>query len=56
MCSVIQDLFTKVLCSPMLEAPAIVVVGSKKSESGTMIDRDMRRRMNDGCVRRIPSH
>ena len=29
MCSVIQDSFTKVLCSPMFEALAIVVVGSK---------------------------
>ena len=32
-----------------------MVVGSKRSKSGTMIDKDMRRRMKDGGGRRKPS-
>ena len=49
------DLITKVLCGPMVEAKANVVVGSKRSKSETMIDRDKRRRMKDGGGRRKPS-
>ena len=49
------DLFTKVLCGPMFEAQASVVVGSKRSKSETMIDRDKRRRMKKGGGRHEPS-
>ena len=33
------DLFTEVLCGPIYEAQANVVVGSKRNKLGTMIDR-----------------
>ena len=49
------DLFLKVLCGPMFEAQASVLVGFKRSKSGTMIDRDKRGRMMDGGDRRKPS-
>ena len=49
------DLFTKVVCGPMFEAQASVVVGSKRSKSEMMIDRDKRRWMKRGGGRRKPS-
>ena len=49
------DQFTKVLCSQMFEAQGNVVVKSKRSKSGAMIDRDKRGRKKDGGNRRKPS-
>ena len=49
------DLFTKVLCSPMFETQATMVVKSKRSKSGAMIDQDKRGRKKDGGKRRKPS-
>ena len=37
------DLFTKLLCGPMFQAQASVVIEFKGSKSGTMIDRDKRK-------------
>ena len=47
-------LFTKMLCGSMFEAQANVVVGSKRSKSGTMIDQDKQRRMKDSGSYREP--
>ena len=48
-------LFTEVLCGPIFEAQASVVVGSKRSKLGIMTDRDKRRRMKNGGGRHKPS-